>query len=360
MDLSTTAYLAAGLQRAASANGVGPATLGDLADKSLINWKAWALRDSEGSWVSYEVTLNIPVVSGGTVELPLCGRVRDVCPRRASSKELPAGWAIGRGAAAENIFAKGLPVDAVVTADCNRKTLLMRYIVPWLVEHKISTRGTRSALIDHPFPEVRQVLYTHVTGTDLPQLAAFPAAWRAHIGATYLDADLQWGFAACPDDTTLVQQIVATLSSVGRGLEIASIARHAEAPAKAIRAFVAPAHRYGVSFDRPIYLTYADAEKTQIEIIRCPHDCPSGRCDVVALLPEVAASGFGVICSSCWRTPNIADPKWAKIVFPSSYGTPVTRVAEAGPLRIAPQTIFSPAVTPMAILPPRPPATDGH
>jgi hypothetical protein len=167
---------------------------------------------------------------------------------------------------------------------------------------------------------------------------------------------LQWHNAACPDDTTLVLQLVATLGQPAahtRGLEvdIAAIARHCGVSPDAVREFVVPTKRQGVSFDRPQYLAYADRRKAQVRIIDCPYGCRGGRCDIVALLPEVAASGYGVLCSTCWRAPNTTDPKWATIVFPPAYGTPVTRVSPRGSLRSAAQTVLAQAPVPLAIAP---------
>jgi hypothetical protein len=199
------------------------------------------------------------------------------------------------------------------------------------------------------------VVYAHLTGATLPQLSAYSARWRAHLAATYLDPELQWHNAACPDDTTLALQLVATLGQPaaytrGMGVDIAAIALHCDVSPDDIREFVVPTKRQGISFDRPQYLAYADRRKTRARIIACPHGCRRGRCDVVALLPEVAASGYGVLCSTCWRAPNTTDPKWATIVFPPAYGRPVTRVLPKGSLRLAAQTVPAPAPVPLAVL----------
>jgi hypothetical protein len=135
----------------------------------------------------------------------------------------------------------------------------------------------------------------------------------------------------------------------GVGLEIAAIARHCGISADDVRELVVPTKRGGLGFDRPQHLSYADHRKTRVQIIACPHRCRHGRCDVVALLPEVAASGFGALCSTCWRAPNTADPKWATIVFPPAYGTPVTRVTPRGSLRSAAQTVPAQPAVPLAI-----------
>jgi hypothetical protein len=353
-NLSTIAYLVAGLRRAASNNGIGPSALGELADKQLHGWRAYAEEDKEGRWIGYEATLRVPVLPAGHVELPVRGRVRDVRPRGDSAGNRRAGKSGGRAATAEAIFAKGVPVDDLVTDDRSRKTLFTKHAMPWLAEHGVTARGAKCALVDHPLPTLRQVMYAELTGATLPQLAAFSAGWRTHVAATYRDAGLQWHNAACPDDTTLVRQLVATLGQPaaytrGMGLDIAAIARHCTISPDAIREFVVPTKRQGLSFDRPQYLAYADRRKTRVRIIACPHGCRRGRCDVVALLPEVAASGYGVLCSTCWRPPNTVDLKWTAIVFPPAYAAPVTRVAARGSLRSVAQTVLAAPAVPLAI-----------
>jgi hypothetical protein len=352
VNLSTTAYLVAGLQRAASNNGTGPAALGELADAHLHSWNVKASRDPEGYWASYEVKLDVPVLPEGVVQIEVQGRVRDVRPR---TPMVGLRGAVAQGATAETVFAKGLPLDAVVTPDLNRKTLLNRHIMPWLSSHQVSTRGARCALVDHPLPEVRQVVYAGVTGTDMPHLAAYPTVWREHVLATYRDADLQWGNAASPDDTTLVRQLIATLGlpgvrSDGRGLEIKSMARYAGVAADVVRELVRPTSRYGLGFERPRYLAYNGERSDRVQLISCPHGCEQGLCDLVALYPEVSASGYGVICSTCWRMPNTTDPKWQTIVFPAIYGRPFNRTAPKGSLRDAVQTVPVGPAVPMAIV----------
>jgi hypothetical protein len=345
-NLSSIAYLVAGLQRAASNNGVGPAALGKLADTQLRDWKAWAEEDDEGRWIAYEVTLCVPVVPEGHVQLPVHGRVRDVRPRGDSAGDRREGKSGGRAGTAEAVFSKGLPVDDLVGEDLSRKTLLTKHLMPWLAEHGVTARGAKCALVDHPLPAVRQVVYAGLTGAPLPQLAAYSPGWRTHVAATYLDAALQWGNAACPDDTTLALQLVASLGEPaaymrGLGLDIDAIARHRGISPDDVRELVAPTKRGGLGFDRPKYLSYADRRKGRVRIIACPHGCRRGRCDVVVLLPEVAVSGFGVLCSTCWRAPNVSEPKWAAIVFPPDYGVPVTRVTPKGSLRAVAQTVLA-------------------
>src|SRR4051794_16762591 len=210
-NLSAVAYLVAGLRRAATDNGIGPSPLGELAEKQLRGWSAWAEEDDEGRWIGYDVTLRVPVLPEGHVEVPVRGRVRDVRPRGDSAGNRRAGKSGGRAATAEAVLSKAALVDDLVSEDLSRKTLFMKHVMPWLAEHRVTARGAKCALVDHPLPAVRQVVYAWLTGASLPQLAAYSRGWRTHVAATYLDAGLRWGNAACPDDITLALQLVATL-----------------------------------------------------------------------------------------------------------------------------------------------------
>jgi hypothetical protein len=75
-----------------------------------------------------------------------------------------------------------------------------------------------------------------------------------------------------------------------------------------VRELVKPQKRAG-GFTRPQYLTYANKAKTHVKAIGCPHGRCRGRrfADHLALLPEVAASGYGVICGNCRRAPATRD-----------------------------------------------------
>jgi len=82
-----------------------------------------------------------------------------------------------------------------------------------------------------------------------------------------------------------------------------------------IRQLLVPRHR-ATGFKRPRYLEYADDAKTRVRPITCPHDGQA--CTHVVLLPEVAASGYGVLCPHCLRTPNTTG-SWPRTKFPADY-----------------------------------------
>jgi len=86
-----------------------------------------------------------------------------------------------------------------------------------------------------------------------------------------------------------------------------------------VRELVKPQKRSG-GFTRPRYLTYANKSKTHVKAIGCPHDRCKGRrfADHVVLLPEVAASGYGIICTHCRRTPA-SHHAWPSTQFPNTY-----------------------------------------
>jgi hypothetical protein len=108
---------------------------------------------------------------------------------------------------------------------------------------------------------------------------------------------------------------------------------------------VVPVERSG-GFTRPQYLQYTTgSDKQRVQAIACPHARCRGLCDSAVLLPDVARSGYGVICSTCRRTPNITNSRWARVAFPADYSRPFTGPrGTAGSLRLTDQTHPAPAI----------------
>jgi hypothetical protein len=108
-----------------------------------------------------------------------------------------------------------------------------------------------------------------------------------------------------------------------------------------VRELVKPQKRSG-GFTRPRCLAYTNTKRTQVKAIGCPHDRCKGRrfANHVVLLPEVAASGYGVICTHCRRAPALHET-WPQTQFPTSYLGSWTR-GPGGSLRDAAQTVPSP------------------
>ena len=75
----------------------------------------------------------------------------------------------------------------------------------------------------------------------------------------------------------------------------------------------------------------------------------------------MAASGWGVLCSTCWRAPTTVDPdagpdtradqrKWATVVFPAEYASYVSgRSGTGGSLRERAETLIVTPATPFDI-----------
>jgi hypothetical protein len=116
-----------------------------------------------------------------------------------------------------------------------------------------------------------------------------------------------------------------------------------------LRRLVRPEDRekMGVGFTRPRYFEYVPgSDKQRMRVRPCPHRGCRGVADRVLLLPEVAASGWGVLCSACWRAPVAASDespevasRWQQAVFPSGYDLHITgRAGAMGSLRDAPET----------------------
>ena len=344
-DVSVAAYLVAGLRRAASANGRGPRRLRLTTAATLTQW---AFRDVGPALLAYDVTLSLPLLSGGHTEHRLGGRIRNVRNN------------IGRNAAAADLIAAailrdGRAVDEVATtvAKTVRKQLLMRHLMPWLRDHGVTSRGAKCAVVDHPLPRVKAVLYAAVTGTHDPSLDAWPLPIRALIREVYTDPDLVWGDGAVPDDVTAMHQLAATLALARvrpRGLTVTDAALLLGITATELRRKVVPVERAG-GFKRPRYLQYTlGSGKARVQAIACPHQRCGGLCDLIVLLPEVARSGYGAICSTCRRAPNTTDPRWSRLAFPADYCQPFTGPSgTAGSLRLAGQTIASRTVRPYQV-----------
>ena len=202
----------------------------------------------------------------------------------------------------------------------SRKRLLTARVMPWLVQHGVTSRGAKNALVDHPVHAVRQVVHAVVGGNaDTVESLPWPKRWVDLLASTYLDPALEWGDAACPDDVRWVQQLVATLDQGGaytRGLSVVEAALAMGVTEDAIRQLVRPLQR-SAGFTRPRYLRYVPGSgRSRVQLIPCPHGCRRAWANAVALLPEVAASGFGVLCTSCRRAPSSDEPNWAQDRLP--------------------------------------------
>jgi hypothetical protein len=230
--------------------------------------------------------------------------------------------------------------DVADLLEVTRKGLLTRRVMPWLVSQGITARGAKCALVDHPLPAVRRDIYRHLQApADVP-----PAnGYLQRLHSTYLDPDLSWGDAAVPDDTGWVQQalslVTADTMTKKHGLPLLDLALALDRTEAEVRELVKPQRR-PAGFTRPRFLVYADKAKTRVKAIGCPHDRCRGRrfADHVVLLPEVAASGYGVICSHCRRVPS-ENGNWSRTQFPTPYLQSWTNRGPGGSLRADAQTV---------------------
>lgn len=241
--------------------------------------------------------------------------------------------------------------------------------MPWLVEHGVTDRAIKCALLDHPLAAPKQLVYGALTGQVDRSHDRWSAGWRAIVTDVYVTNPPHWGFAACPDDTTTIQQIVATLALPQHrqaGLPVTVLAALTDLDAKAeIRRMAVPEDRAvsGLGFTRPRYLEYAPgSNKQNLRVKPCPHrGCP-GVADRVLLLPEVAASGWAVLCSTCWRAPvtphtpgtgsaqQALQARWATAPFPRDYATYLTgRGGPAGSLRDRNETLIDHCPVPLDV-----------
>ncbi|RYP89054.1 hypothetical protein EKO23_01100 [Nocardioides guangzhouensis] len=342
-NLSLAAYLQSGLNRASLNNGRSSSAFSAVARNHLVQ-RRFKIRDEQVVW---SADLLLPLVAGGELRIPLTGAVQNI--RHRKGKELVRAEVV-----AEYVLRDGRTLDEVaIQQTATRKTVLVKRLMPWLVEYGVTARGAKNALVDHPLRLVQRIMHEQLT--EGPN--AFSSRWSAGfvglLREVYCDSDLQWGDAACPDDTTWIATAVATVTqSTGTrkyGVPILDLALALGRTEDEVRELVTPQKRTG-GFTRPRYLTYADKAKTKVKAIGCPHGRCRGRrhADHVALLPEVAASGYGVICSYCRRVPSDSR-RWVSLQFPVEYLEHWTNRGPAGSLRAKAQTVPAQPPTTLAL-----------
>lgn len=284
-------------------------------------------------------TALLPLASSGHAQLPLAGRISNV--RTRTGRNLANTDTVVR-----YLFEEGRELTATAELlQVTRATLLKKRVMPWLVANGITSRGAKCALVDHPISEVRQELHRWVTRAADDNTKSPTSAYAERLRSTYTDPNLSWGDAAVPDDTAWASDAIALLTvdtaTRRHGLPILDVALALGKTEDEIRELVKPQRRSG-GFTRPVYLVYANQARTHVKAVPCPHGRCRGRrfADHVSLLPEVAASGYGVICSHCRRTPA-EDGTWPVTQYPSTYLERWTSAGGSGSLREAPRTIRS-------------------
>lgn len=328
-NVTAAAYLVAGLDRAVTHGGRGPTRLGLLADQRLRQWRFIV----DGDDMTWAAVAALPLTGGGEMLLPLTGVIRNVRTK------------IGRMAASSEhvarlLLAEGRDLDELaIVLDCTRSNLLTQGVMPWLAKHDITARGAKNALADHPIPAVRRIVYAAAAGAT--SSVRWPAPVTDLLVATYTNRELAWADAACADDVEPVMQLAATLATRpgNDGIGVDEAALLLGLPYRTVRQWVRPYDRVS-GFTRPRYFEFVPGtEDTRLRLIACPHRRCRGTAAHVVLLPEVAASGYGVLCTECRRAPN-TDKPWAATSFPPAYLAYFTRHPEAdGPLRATRQTV---------------------
>ena len=339
VDISIAAYLVATLRRARTTNGRGAPTTRRTCAEVFSEWRFTGMGTDT---ISYQVQLHLPLASAGTSEHTITGTVRNVRPGTTTGST-PVDI--------QHVLVEGTPIDDVATTlGSTRATLIVTHLMPWLRDHGVTARGAKSALLDHPHRQVRAAVHAAVTATTNPVADQLPDHLREHLVAVYTDPDLPWGDAAVPDELTQTHRLLATLTRRGAGAVISEqeAGLLTGLGVREIRHLVVPRVIYSAGgFTRPRYLHATTAgDSPGLQLIPCPHPRCTGRCDRAVLLPEVAASGYGVLCSTCRRTPNTTDPRWTKLAFPKDYLQPHSRVPGSGTFRAAPRTMRIASVTP--------------
>lgn len=342
-NVTIAAYLVVGLERAARTNGRGTRQLGLLADRVFRDW-AFSVRGDEMHW---QAAAALPLRDGGEAVVRLEGVIRNVRSRPGKALATP-------NIVARYVFDEGRSLDDVAQVlEVSRRRLLTARVMPWLVQHGVTSRGAKNALVDHPVHAVRQVVHTLVADdADTAESLPWPKRWVDLLASTYLNPALEWGDAACPDDVRWVQQLVATLDQGGahtRGLSVVEAALAMGVTEDAVRQLVRPLQR-SAGFTRPKYLRYVPGSgRSRVQLIPCPHGCRRAWANCVALLPEVAASGFGVLCASCRRAPNGEHADWFRVAFPTAYLQPFTGTGAGGSLRDEAKTFAVGAAVPLRL-----------
>lgn len=343
-NLSLPAYLVSGLRRASLNNGRASAAFAAVASKHLVR-RRFKVR---GDRVVWDLDLVLPLVDGGELRIPLTGSVLNI--RERAGKEL-----VRSDVVAEYLLRDGRSLDEIAKQQtATRRTVMVKRLMPWLREHGVTARGAKNALVDHPIQQVQRVMYEQILDGEPAGLSArWPKPFVSHLREIYCDPDLEWGDAACPDDTTWIATALATVTQSTQtrrhGVPVLDLALALGTTEAGVRELVKPQKRPG-GFTRPRYLIYTNKAKTHVKAIPCPHSSCRGRrwASHVALLPEVAASGFGVICPHCRRAPSDRGG-WPKLQFPPEYLRDWTNRGLGGSLRDEPQTLSAPQPVSLAV-----------
>lgn len=323
-------YVVVGLERAAASGGRSDERLAKVCGELFVGWEFSVVNDA----LQWSCQCVLPLESGRSAHLPLAGTVRNV--RTRSGRAFATTEVVMR-----HLMEEGQSVDYVAAVlDSSRSGLLVRRIMPWLASNGVVSRGAKCALVDHPLPAVRRLVYRQLNGVE----DAVNNAYVARVQTTYTDPQLSWGDAAVPDDCVWIAAVLELLSRDAdahrNGLPLLDVALAVGRTEREVRALVSPLDRSAGGFVRPRYLRYADAARSRVATLKCPHKSCRGRhlADHVVLLPEVAASGWGVICRKCRRVPATTGD-WPLTQFPEAYLRSWSRTTGVKSLRRTRQTL---------------------
>ena len=209
----------------------------------------------------------------------------------------------------------------------------------------VTSRGAKCALVDHPIPEVRQELHRWVTRAADDSTKSFTSAYTERLRSTYADPGLAWGDAAVPDDTAWIADASACSPSTRYPPTRTPHPRRRARPGQ--ERGRDPGAGEATEAIRGLHTAGLPGVRQPGQVARQGGPVPawpvprSSLRRPCLLLPEVAASGYGVICSHCRRTPA-EDGAWPVTQYPATYLGRWTSAGGSGSLREAPRTISSP------------------
>ena len=181
-----------------------------------------------------------------------------------------------------------------------------RRIRPELEAAGLGERAARSAAACTN-TELTSVLLAHLRGEPIP--TSVDPAWARHVVAVYTDPTFHWNRDRWRLNDDLRRAVLGALDAAGGELSDAAL----QACGFAHTQLRYLGRRVNAPSGDRVIATSGRARNRMHALLECPH-C-GGRASHSIVTPE---SRPGVLCGSCWRTPDPNSP-----VFPDWYRVPL-------------------------------------